>query len=97
MKKGMRKGVLALALMLAVGMTAAPVQAATADLAPGEAQEVTFQQKSKITLKHTKGKNAADVKVIQRILEKNSSYGTDISKYTDLNNRNHYRWTKKEG
>ena len=89
MKNKMRKGILA--LMLAVGMTAAPVQAAAADLALGEVQGATFKQKSKVTLENTEYKNAADVKAIKRILEKNCS--GDIQWCTNLDNTDCYKWT----
>ncbi len=92
LKDGMKKGILALALTLTVGMTAAPVQAAMADMAPGEAQGAILKQKPKVTLEHTRGKSTKDVKVIKKILEKNNL--GNFQYYTDLNG-NCYKWTKK--
>lgn len=88
-------GNILLAFVLALGISAVPVQAAglSAAVTAAEKKAVNLKQAKEITLKYTRGKNKADVKVIKKILEKNYS-GDDISSYMDLDS-SCYKWTKE--
>lgn len=86
-----------LAFVLALGISAVPVQAAgpSADVSAAEKKEVNLKQAKKITLKNTKGKNKSEVAAIKKLLQKNldTDECRDVESVLDLNS-SVYKWTK---
>ncbi len=92
-------GSILLAFVLALGISAVPVQAAglSADVLAAEKKEVSLKQAKKITLKNTKGKNKSEVAAIKKLLQKNLDTDKCDNEYVsfllDLNS-DAYKWTK---